>query len=174
MSVRDEVLSEQDQQLEDLPEEIQAKTHALYDSIGALSPEQRGLLVSQALAHASSLTQQVAAGGSASLLTLVTGMIAIAGYSNELAREEAGHTATGDRKVTAVIDSYRELCRDMVASQMSPEQKARAEAMAERVNARMQAGEDFSTAVANVQAAEGHQHVAANSDSEQEGFGLYL
>lgn len=180
MTLRDEVAAEQEQEFEAMgvSETVRALTKKVYDGIDSLNDERKRLLVGSALAKANevieSATQSREMGPG--LLMLARGLIAIAGYTTAGMAEDAGDTSTGDRTVDEILLTFRDLARETAGQHMSPEQRARAEALAERVNARVAAGEDVDAALAAERAAEAGRQLQTvqTNDKGEEGFGLYL
>jgi len=175
MSVQEEVRAEQEAEFEAMGanETVRELTRTLYANIDAMTDEQKRLLVAESLAKASQTVQQAGSNPTmaAGLLMLTNGLIAIAGYTTTVMAEAAGDTSTGDKKVDETLLLFRDLAKETAAGNMSPEQRRRAEELAERVQARIAQGEDVDEAIRAERAAQTEVPVAKTSG---EGYGLYL
>jgi len=175
MSVQEEVRAEQEAEFEAMGanETVRELTRTLYANIDAMTDEQKRLLVAESLAKASQTVQQAGSNPTmaAGLLMLTNGLIAIAGYTTTVMAEAAGDTSTGDKKVDETLLLFRDLAKETAAGNMSPEQRRRAEELAERVQARIAQGEDVDEAIRAEKAAQAEVPVAKTSG---EGYGLYL
>lgn len=136
----------------DNPAVLQA-AQDLYDSVDALTPEQKTLLIREALVKVSQLAEgmketrheptRIAYG------VLAHGVIALAGYAIEQFREEQGlDSVTGDKRVDKVLDGVKDLVHLYASAAMSPEESALADEIKTAVGARVEAGEDFEEAMA--------------------------
>lgn len=126
--------------------EVASATEALYDKIDALSPEKKSLLITSCLGDLQRILSGADLGSVQGMLS--TALIGVAGYANESSREAEGWTSTGDIAVDEVLDSVQELLSLSVKAQIGPERLAVMDAAAARVKARVAAGEDFATVVA--------------------------
>lgn len=131
----------------DSPESVLATmTLDLYDTIDGLSASDRELLIASALQKVHAGIMAVGALGDGEVRGIALGLnalIAIAGYANETNREASGDTRTGDRKVDDVLETVPKMLKAMVRKDMSPEQAAEMDSIAQRVKDRVARGEDF-------------------------------
>lgn len=161
-------------------------TKDLYDKVDALSPEQKTLLVREALVKASGLMEAVKDAPSREVRgaygALGHAVLAIAGYAIENYREGLDFQVTGDRRVDTIIDGVKDLMHQFAASTMSEEENALADTIREAVAARVEAGEDFETVMAEelakhdgeIKAVTGKDSKVEETPSRYSGDGLYL
>lgn len=132
-----------------LPEELKTESLALYDSIDALSPAQKSLLVDNALVCVRTAIEALATSEDPSevraMAIAASGFVAVAGYANALVREAAGDTSTGDSKVSAVLAATQSVMRNCAKTGMTEEEVEIAKAVGQTVKARVDAGEQFET-----------------------------
>lgn len=159
-------------------------TKDLYDKVDALSLEQKTLLVREALVKASGLLEAIKDAPSREVRNaygaLGHAVLAVAGYAIEDYRENLDFNVTGDRRVDAVIDGVKDLLHQFAASTMSEEENALADTIRDAVAARVEAGEDFETVMAEeikkhgdaIKAVESHK--VEETPSRYSGDGLYL
>jgi hypothetical protein len=150
-------------------EAIIAETEALYDSVDALTDDQKMLLVRSALVRLSSLFDMISnapsQGAVVGFSVVGHAVTALAGYAIEDLRERAGQTATGDRKVDEALDSVKTLLGKFAESQMSPEQRA----IADKIKSRVNSGEDMHEVMEEMIPA-----AKADTPSRYDGSGMYL
>lgn len=184
MSVKEDVRKHQFEVM-DPESDLGKKTEALYSGIDSMTSEQKTLLISQALGIAHNAVMGIAEAASEpgkviGYAQFANGLIALAGYTQETLREEAGSTTTGDSKVRGVIEGFRQLCSDIAKADMSPELRAEADALSDRVNARVaETGEDFNE-VFNDEFGKVKERLAKHAkpteatEDHGTGYGMYL
>lgn len=133
-------------------ERLLGAAKALYDNVDALTPEQKTLLVREALVKVSGLIEAIKdtphTPTRVAYAALGHAVVALAGYAIEEYREEQEFNVTGDRRVDAVLDGVKDLISLYAEVTMSPEENALAEEIKNAVHARVEAGEDFEDAMA--------------------------
>jgi hypothetical protein len=130
-------------------DKVRAMTGDIYAQIDAMTAEQQALLTREALGNAHGLLDQIVADPqhTPAYATMAAGLIAIAGYVTESAREARGETSTGDSKVTAVLELFEELVRVSALDQMPAEDREIALAITAAATERAEKGEDFEAAI---------------------------
>lgn len=162
-------------------------TQDLYDKVDALTPEQKTLLVREALVKASSLMEAVAEAPArevrAAYGALGHAVLAIAGYAIEDYREGLDFNVTGDRRVDTILEGVKDLMHQFAESSMSAEENDLAEEIKSSVRERVEAGEDFHAVMADeiakhadeIKAVTGKDTEAKAEGSDRySGDGLYL
>lgn len=129
-------------------EKLVKATSAIYEGIEALSPAQRQVMIETALTKAHEFALHSGHDGSMDPghAQILAGLIAMAAYTNELMREDAGNTSTGDKAVDAVMDAYRDMLKNLAyeATGATDEQKAAIEELTAKVQAiHAETGEDI-------------------------------
>lgn len=141
MSVKDEAREAQRREFAKHPEmaEVEPIALGIYDAIDALDSNQRSLLIKDVLGR---IHQVAAQTDDLSDRAIISTLAGIGNYTNEVGRETERWTATGDKAVDEVLDGIHR----MLATQfrvMLGDRADEVEAAAQRVKARVEAGEDL-------------------------------
>lgn len=192
MSVREEVREAQRRQFEKegLDPSLGDSTYALYDQLDALTPDQRSLVVDNALALVQNIGAELITTTDDNqrllLHTSLHALVAVAGYCNNVAREDAGWTSVSDTKVNAALDAIRNLIRETVTAQMPEDMQQMVAAVSEPIKQRVAAGEPYEEVAADEVAKYRREHpkpddanvvpgeVVTTKADEPEQFGFYL
>lgn len=131
-------------------EALEALALGIYDQIDALDPERRTILSRDILRKMASVTHDLDDVTDRAVLTTLAG---IANYTNEVTREEAGYTSTGDAAVDSIIEDISEMFAAQFRAVLGTGVADVVDAAANRVRARVEAGEDFETVAREEEAA---------------------
>lgn len=124
----------------------------LYDEIDALSAAQRGLLVTQSAGYTKGVLQNILAAHSLAEIKAMAliglGLLGATCYANESNREDSGDTTVADRMVDEALETVREMTSEQTAELLPADQRALADEINSKVEARVNAGEDPGRALA--------------------------
>jgi hypothetical protein len=132
-----------------VPEGLEDLTIGVYDQIDNLDAEKRSLLIRDLLGKLGGLARDL---DDITERAVFTATLGIANYTNEVGREAGSMTSTGDRAVDSILEDIS----SMLAAQFKALLGGAAplvEAAADRVKARVEAGEDFEVVAAEEEAA---------------------
>lgn len=163
-----------------ISDEAQALHRSMYDQIDALDEPGRRLFIHAAL---SKMKTQLETGEplASTDVGIMNAVVSLAGYAVEKTREDKEETSTSDRRIDSIFDTLRDTIKAVLHDAVGSDRVAEVEAAAERVKARVAAGEDFETAAADEAEKVGlvHNHPveaksAKDQDEDRSAYGLYL
>lgn len=102
---------------------------SVYEGIKNLNASQKRLLVNNALSGISHFTENPGPGSAG----FVHGLTAVAGLAVTALAEEEGDTATSDKAVSEVIDTFRRAYAEIALSQLSPEEQEQSRKIVELI-----------------------------------------
>jgi len=130
---------------------VAAITSRIYDGVDAMTQDQRYLLVSGVIGlvkgSLKSMSQHPHPEHVRGLSLVSNALLAVAAYAVETEREALGSTSTGDIAVDDVLEAVRDLLDQAAESSMTDEERELGERINAAVQARVQAGEPFESAI---------------------------
>lgn len=187
MSIAEQARAAQERQFteDNADEELRALTKKVYDQIDALDDPCKRLLIGDTLSMVHSALTHMAERDHNPYASSLLGLLALGGYANETIREEAGDTATGDRRVSEVLDTFKSLVSAAAQQSLSPQQRQDMNELTRRVRERIEkTGEDPDKALAEEVknfpdfqpvSADGQPQTTERSATEpDQGYGMYL
>ena len=158
--------------------ELQALTLGIYDQIDVLDAEKRSLLIQAVLGKIGGLSHGMDDPTEKAVFSTLAG---IGNYANEVGREVGGMTSTGDVAVDSIMEDIAAMLKAQFTAVLGDAATIVQDA-ADRVKARVEAGEDFErvareeeTAMRKAIAEAKGIEVPAASDGDDDPLaGLYL